>query len=111
MIRERAGMPDIPSSESGQDLVERYQNERWIELAHENQRYFDVRRWMIAPDVYENGEGIRIIGRFNNDGSYDYEYNMIEVDQRQWNDNAYFLPVPRYEMERNEKLVQNPGDN
>ncbi|MFH5884487.1 RagB/SusD family nutrient uptake outer membrane protein [Halalkalibaculum sp. DA3122] len=110
-IRERAGMPDIPATETGQDLMERYRNERRIELAFEDHRYFDVRRWMIAPDVYENGEGVNIIGRLNNNGSYTFEYNIVEIDQRQWNDNAYFLPIPRYEMERNENLEQNPGYN
>lgn len=110
-IRRRAGMPDIPSSETGQALLERYRNERRVELAFEDHRYFDVRRWMIAPNVYDNGEGVRIIGRLNNNGGYDFEYNITEVDQRQWNDNAYYLPIPRYEMERNENLQQNPGYN
>ncbi|MDQ3534976.1 MAG: RagB/SusD family nutrient uptake outer membrane protein, partial [Bacteroidota bacterium] len=49
MIRERAGMP--ATTATGQDLVDQYRNERRIELAFEQHRYFDVRRWMIAPEA------------------------------------------------------------
>src|SRR5690606_11167929 len=47
MILDRAGMPDI--TETGAALKQRYQEERRIELVFEQHRYFDVRRWMIAP--------------------------------------------------------------
>ncbi len=46
-IRFRAGMPAI--TESGAALKARYQNERRVELAYEDHRYHDARRWMIAP--------------------------------------------------------------
>lgn len=108
-IRERAGMPGI--TDSGQALMERYRNERRVELAFEGHRYFDVRRWMIAPQVYEDGRGVNIIGRLNSDDSYTFEYSVQVVDQREWKDNAYFLPIPRYEIDKNENLIQNPGYN
>jgi len=108
-IRQRAGMPDVPVTESGQELLERVRNERRVELAFEEHRFFDVRRWMIAPDIYENGRRIRIIGRLSGDGSYNYEYSVENADDRGWNDRAYFLPIWRDEMNRNENLVQNPG--
>ena len=53
-IRKRAFMPDV--TETGQALIDRYRNERKIELAFEDQRYFDVRRWMIAAGAYTNAE-------------------------------------------------------
>lgn len=56
MIRSRAGMPIIPISETGQTLVNRYRNESRIELPYEHQRYFDVRHWMIAPNVANNAQ-------------------------------------------------------
>ena len=89
--------------------------EQRIELAFEGHRYFDVRRWMIAPDVYENGKGVRITGRLDPNGEllvdnrYDYEYEIINVDQRSFSDEAYFVPIPRSEMQKNPSLVQNPG--
>ena len=115
-IRARAGMPDVPpDGGEGRTLIERIRNERRIELAFEGHRYFDVRRWMIAPDVYENGKGVRITGRLDPNGEllvdnrYDYEYEIINVDQRSWSQEAYFVPIPRAEMQRNPELVQNPG--
>lgn len=65
MIRKRAGMPDVPSTETGDVLVERYRNERKIELAYEQHRYFDIRRWMIAPDVIKTAQGIDIRYPYN----------------------------------------------
>src|SRR5690606_22479661 len=50
MIRKRAFMPE--TDESGEALKARYRNERRIELAIEDHRFYDVRRWMIAPEAY-----------------------------------------------------------
>ena len=57
MVRSRTsvGLPDIPVTVTGEDLRRRIYNERRIELAFENQRFFDVRRWGIA-DVVENSK-------------------------------------------------------
>ncbi len=52
-VRARVGMPDIPATVTGEALRERLYNERRIELAFENHRFFDIRRWKIA-NVVEN---------------------------------------------------------
>ena len=55
-IRERAGIPNITVTYP-QDLGDKEKMREWIlrerqiELATEGQRYFDVRRWMIAPQT------------------------------------------------------------
>lgn len=121
-IRYRAGMPAI--TESGEALMERYRNERRIEMAYEEQRYHDSRRWMIAPETV--GEKVRIIliegemksganvtlYKYDKD-NYDYSYTVTQLDpgieNREWLDKMYFLPIHRNEMNRNDKLVQNPG--
>jgi hypothetical protein len=40
-------------------------------------------------------------------------YTKIEIpgDARAWNDKAYFFPFKREEMNKNNKLIQNPGYN
>jgi starch-binding outer membrane protein, SusD/RagB family len=113
-IRRRAGMPEVTAAVSGQSLRDEYRNERRVEMAFEEQRFFDVRRWMIAPQVLdENGKGIRILVRGTDptDRStyYDYQYSIIDVEQRRWDDKMYFLPIHRDEINRNYKLTQNPG--
>ncbi|WMI66769.1 RagB/SusD family nutrient uptake outer membrane protein [Aestuariibaculum sp. YM273] len=107
MIRNRAGMPDVPDTESGDDLESRYRNERKIELAYEQHRYFDIRRWMIAPDVIENVQGIRIEYPY---GGGDLSYQVFEVQNqtRNWENKSYFLPILLDEINRNNLLIQNP---
>lgn len=103
MLRERAGMPDI--TETGAALLARYQNERRIELAFEQHRYFDIRRWMIAPQAMgRNAFGIVI----NQPLAGPVTYTTNKIQDRAWNDKMYFLPILLDEMNRNSELVQNP---
>ena len=103
MLRDRAGMPDI--TESGQALVDRYRNERRIELAFEQHRYFDIRRWMIAPEAMgRNANGIVITDPL----AGPVEYSRNKIQDRAWNDKMYFLPIILDEMNRNTELIQNP---
>lgn len=105
IIRKRAGMPDI-AGESGQVLVDRYRNERFVELAYELQRFFDIRRWMIGTETHTNATGVDV--RYYNSAPTVPVYSVIEVQDRAWQDKLYFLPIYHDEMNRNEKLVQNP---
>jgi hypothetical protein len=103
MLRERAGMPDI--TDTGQALIDRYQNERRVELSFEQHRYFDVRRWMIAPTVLNrNANGIVISQPL----AGPVTYTVQKVQDRAWNDKMYFLPIILDEINRNAELVQNP---
>lgn len=121
-IRFRSGMP--ASTESGDALRQRYRNERRIEMAFEEQRYHDARRWMIAaPTLGRKVQIINVIGTLKagktvtlykyDPTSYDYQYKVVEMDpgkeNRAWADKMYFLPIHRDEMNRNKNLVQNPG--
>ena len=56
-IRFRAGMPAI--NDAGDALLQRYRNERRIELVYEEHRYHDARRWMIPTTTV--GRGIKAI--------------------------------------------------
>ncbi|MFN4144476.1 MAG: RagB/SusD family nutrient uptake outer membrane protein [Runella sp.] len=121
-IRFRAGMPAI--NDSGNALRDRLRNERRIELAYEEHRYHDARRWLIAPTTV--GRGIKSINiearlragqtpnvpyRFDK-SKYIYTYTVVDNTQnetRRWNDKMYYRPISRDEINRNSKLVQNPG--
>jgi len=121
-IRFRVGMPAV--TESGDALRERYRNERRIEMAFEEQRYYDVRRWMIAPSTLDRqANGINIIGKLKPGKTlsiyrydpeyYDYSYAVFDIDpgkeNRAWSDKMYWMPIHRDEINRNSNLVQNPG--
>ena len=112
-LRRRAGMPEYGDDVTGQDLVDQLRYERRVELSFEEQRYFDIRRWMIAPQVMEDAQGIRITAeatdRADRSTYFNYTYDIITFQQRAWNDKMYFFPIIQEEMNRNNQLVQNPG--
>jgi hypothetical protein len=103
MIRQRAGMPDV--TETGQALIDKYRNERRVELVFEQHRYFDVRRWMIAPTVL-NRDANGIVIEDPLAGPVEYDRNVVQ--DRAWNAKLYWLPITQDEMNRNANLVQNP---
>lgn len=108
MIRKRAGLPDVHTS--GLELIESYRHERRIELAFENHRFFDVRRWMIGEQAYTPAQGIRILYKLNDDKvTTTPSYSVIpSVIARSWNPRFYFLPIKLDEMNKNNNLIQNP---
>jgi hypothetical protein len=109
MIRKRAGMPDI--TESGDQLRQRYRNERRIEMAYEDQRFFDVRRWLIGPEAYHAVHGVDIVYELNPDNTTATipTITPVELMTGAWLDKLYFFPISRSEMSKNDKLIQNPG--
>ena len=104
-IRDRVDMPAI--TESGAALLERIQHERQIELAYEGHRFYDVRRWKIAPEV----ESLPLIGtRVEKTETGEFIYTRFTIMERGWSDNYYYLPIPQSEiLKSNNSLIQNPG--
>ncbi len=107
MVRARVGMP--PVTETGDALKQRYRNERRVELAFEEQRFFDVRRWMIGTQSANSGNGVQV--SYPVQGSFaNPTFKSVLVDAgRKWDNKEYFLPVAVDEMNKNTALIQNPG--
>ena len=59
-VRARAGMPAFPTGMSKESFEKKYRNERRIELAFEEHRFFDVRRWKILEQTDKFVTGMRI---------------------------------------------------
>ncbi len=121
-IRFRAGMPAV--TDSGPALLNRIINERRIELQYEEHRYHDARRWLIAPTTLGRGiKTIRVEAKLKAGATpqvpymydttkYDYTYTVVdntENETRAWRDKMYYRPISRDEINRNSKLIQNPG--
>jgi hypothetical protein len=110
MIRKRAGMP--PITETGAALKTRYRHERRIELAFEEQRFFDVRRWVIGPSAYHPIKYVEVIYKMNTTDHTTATVPTITsktLETWVWQDKAYFFPILRDEMNKNDMLIQNPG--
>jgi hypothetical protein len=105
-VRARAGMPDI--TDVGPALKERYRNERRVELAFEEQRFFDIRRWMIGPETVP-AFGVSVNYPVNGSFANPVITKVPVDDGRKWENKTYFLPIATDELHRNNLLIQNPG--
>jgi len=115
-VRNRSGMPDITSSISQKDLILRIRNERRVELAWEEQRYFDIRRWQEPTgNLSETSKFFTaMIITKNGDGSYTYNRRNISNNPRGGYQNRdLLLPLPLNEASTLESVTgvkwQNPG--
>lgn len=109
MIRERAGIPNLPSTLSQDQMRERIRNERRVELAFERHRWFDTRRWKIAATT----DGGLFYG-MNIDGGTSFTdvafFKRTAFETRVFDAPKHYLfPIPQGDIDKNKNLVQNPG--
>lgn len=96
--RKDIAMPEF--TEDGDEWIARYERERFVELAFENHRFWDVRRWKKGPEYFKSIQVANISS------------SLILTRQtvtRQWDDKYYFYPIPQSELQKNSKLQQNVG--
>lgn len=103
LVRTRATMPAFPAGMTQADFRTKLRNERMVELAFEDHRFWDIRRWKIGPSTI-NIKGVDI----TKNGAV-YTYAPKDVETRVWDDKMYLYPIPQTEMFINHNLVQNPG--
>ena len=100
VLRKRSDIQMPEFTEDGEAWVERYERERLVELAFENHRFWDVRRWKKADKYFRNIQVASI--------SSSLQLTRSTVT-RQWDDKYYFYPIPQTELKKNQNLTQNPG--
>lgn len=104
LVRVRGRMPIFPSGMSQVDFKEKLRNERRIELAFEDHRFWDIRRWKIGSSttaIY----GMNVLR--SNTGELTYSRKLVET--RVWNDKMLFYPISQNELYINKNLSQNPN--
>jgi hypothetical protein len=80
--------------------------ERRIELAFEEKRWFDVRRWQIAAGT--NGVmNTPSYGMLINAAGT--SYTKVKVLENKYFSNQYLMPLWQGDLAKNAKLTQNPG--
>lgn len=89
------------------EMREAIRNERRIEMAFEEQRFWDIRRWKIAHLVGNgNVNGVQITKQ----GTGTFTYTPIVVDKLNFiNPKMYLYPIPLNEILSDRALLQNPG--
>ncbi len=112
-LRTRAGVrpADIQAGLDQDEMRKLIQNERRIEMAFEEHRFFDIRRWRLFDDPEQLDElltirGIRIVKQ--EDGSFSMDPHHL-VQKRLFSDKMYLYPISEDELLKNKHLEQNPN--
>ena len=117
-LRNRVGM--ITLSESLPNLTKEtmralIRNERRVELFHEGQRWFDIRRWKIAEKVMVDAIGLdvsKLKWYRNGNVTSDWKYESIIIDKRSFNkDRDYLWPIPQKEINANPMIKNDQNPN
>lgn len=107
-VRARPSVQMPPVTDSGEQLRARIHNERRVELAYEEHRFFDIRRWMIAEQT-EHQDLLKITIRKQSDGTKTYTIGVLS-NVRNFQPWHYRLPIPRAEIDKSlNSLEQNDG--
>ena len=104
IVRRRAGMPNFPVGLGKDAFRTKLRNERRVELAFEDHRFWDIRRWKIGEqtkDIYA-----MYITR-NANLSLNYTVKLLEV--RPFDERMYLYPIPQSEIFKINNLQQNTG--
>lgn len=118
-LRERAGFPPNSISTLTMDII---RNERRVELAFEDHRYFDLKRWRIAHEIWDGDstdDNAMVRGlypyRIIREGHPDHnKYIYVKVAPSRFKQARYFKlanyysSLPSDALSNNPLLVKNP---
>ena len=108
-IRQRAGIgvggndPYLETCAGDPEMMRQLiRNERRIEMCFENKRFWDLRRWKADLNVPTKGMDVKqVAGQL--------QYNVIDVENRNYKDYMYYGPIPDAEVKKWSNLDQNTG--
>jgi hypothetical protein len=113
VVRSRRGLtiPTYAASDFDQKTFQtELQDERWRELAFEDHRFWDIRRWKIGAETQRDIKRLRIQSDPEDPRGRAYIYTVEEdKNARIWDDKMYLYPIPQEEKDKNPNLRQNPG--
>lgn len=104
--RSSVAMPKLPDGLSQGEMRSRIRNEKRVEFAFEDHRFWDVRRWMQGPEYF--GKPLRGVDIVRNADNVTYKYSPVNVENRTFNAKMYLFPIPQGELNIAKGLVQNP---
>lgn len=109
VVRTRAKLANIATDLSASQFAERLENERFVELAFEGHRFYDLRRWKKAGDAkYRTIKSMQITK--NADGTFNYNVQTDAQTRSYWDDKMYLFPIAQSEiLKSGGALTQNPG--
>jgi hypothetical protein len=123
-LRDRAGIEPgsdglygMKANMTKEEMRTFIQNERRIELAFEDHRWNDIRRWKIAMTLYNGGptgyNQVMHVTRVGTTGTLPnvtFTYAVENtIRQHTFRPEMYLLPIQDLEIRKNPAMVQNPG--
>lgn len=106
-IRERAGIRLLNDAEVTRDRV---RHERLVELAFENQRWWDYRRWHLSDKLFNNTRFHALKPYYDiQAGAYRFEKGIAGRWAKTFDIKVYHESIPAAEISKNPNLIQNPG--
>jgi len=100
VLRTRDDIQMPKFTQDGDAWVARYERERLVELAFENHRFWDVRRWKKGAQYFKTIQVATIS-------------NTLKLDRstitREWDEKYNLYPIPQSERIKNPNLTQNEG--
>jgi putative outer membrane protein, probably involved in nutrient binding len=104
-VRNRASLPNV-SALSQEQMRAVIQHERRVELAFEEHRSWDVRRWKIASSTL----GASLMGvQIERKPLGGYTYMPVKVERRLFQPKMYWYPIPQSEVLKLKQWKQNNG--
>lgn len=97
-VRERAGLDPLTEGLSKDEFRDSLYLDRRLELVNEFQRWFDL--------IRQTGAAVTGVGP---DGRGTLLLNLQKVGKTNVAERHYLFPIPQLEIDRNNKLTQNPG--
>jgi starch-binding outer membrane protein, SusD/RagB family len=116
LIRKRAGIQagsdnlyGLKANMTKDEMRTVIMNERRVELAYEDHRFWDVRRWKTAPvDFNITMYAIKIVKTGTT--TYTYSKEVVNANSvHKFRDINYLFPIMASEISKNRALIQNPG--
>lgn len=110
-VRNRVGVTNLPAEvvASEDKFREAYRRERAVELMFENHRWWDIRRWMIAHELFDEQYPIKNMLATPSGNSYTYEIQDNTKEQRVFTMRNYWYPFSLNDVSGLNNLLQNPG--
>lgn len=115
LVRERAGLEGVKYSwdtytanakyDSKTGMRQIIQQERMIELAFEGSRFWDIRRWKTAPELYKKP----VQGWDMSQSEAEFYYRPKVIYNQKFGVKDYFWPIKNNNILKNKNLVQNIG--
>lgn len=112
-VRNRVGMPNLPTGLSPSVFMARLKNERIVELCFEGQYFYDIRRWLDAPAAYNQTLYGMDIEKVPVSATYPkgFKYTRLPLPadrQPSWKDEMYTFPFTTEDNYKMRNFVPNP---